>query len=805
MLVQDLVSYQVVPVLVSALKAAGFAQLLPLQELAMSRCFAPEPGTDEVADLGPQGLSRPEARRGRDVLAGPSASGKSVLAALWVVHQAHSGRRVLYLHPSPAQADAAHAQLGSIFGGVGLRLRRAGQGGLPDLLGQATQALTLDVLTVAASELLPLLVAMPGLLTEFQALCCDGAELLCDEQLGPQLELALTLLTPTPKPGQEALRLLVCSEVVAGLPQLATRLLAQLHVDERRPVELRWGVLCDGKFSFRSSRQALAPGEVAEVREEELYKPQKKPPGTQTSALAQVLRELTERGEQTLVLAPDRARAQVLADQAAAALRPLGGQARRGGARLLAGLATQDHQGLAALAQTPEGTQRARLQELLPCGVAFLDEGLLPSQQALVLQALAAGEVQVLCLPVAMAVTLAQRLQLDCKNVIVAEPWRWQESSKGLSGVRAELTSLELLRIGGLVARRRQTTLGAGRVMVQAFCRLEQETLWRGLLQAPPPQLQSRLRGVPLVDVALTLVAARVACTELALEQWLQSSWLAPVAGSDVGTGAATLHSMTLAMREAVSLLVEQGLLQRSETAQLRVTMLGQAAALQGLPVRTTLLWRRWVEAASGVCWQPLEALLTVMLSHSGEQVRVPLRLSELETGSYVKQLAQRAGEEGSAQRPLLQWLLGQGEALGLSQLRAVKKALLLTDWQDGGTLLALEGRYQVPAGVVWTAAGQAAQLLGALAAVGAACGLTAEGLQRLERMAATLRRPVVGTLASAGGLGVADASVSGRGAASVDLARAVFAIRAGLLAQRSAAAALPPEPTVAEHIAVPL
>jgi hypothetical protein len=38
-----------------------------------------------------------------------------------------------------------------------------------------------------------------------------------------------------------------------------------------------------------------------------------------------------------------------------------------------------------------------------------------------------------------------------------------------------------------------------------------------------------------------------------------------------------------------------------------------------------------------------------------------------------------------------------------------------------------------------------------------------------------------------------------------VDLARAVFAIRAGLLAQRSAAAALPPEPTVAEHIAVPL
>lgn len=801
MLVQDLVAYQVVPVLVSALQAAGFAQLLPLQELAMSRCFAPEPGTDEVADLGPQGLGQKDARRGRDVLAGPSASGKSVLSALWVVHQAHSGRRVLYLHPSPAQADAAHAQLGSIFGGVGLRLRRAGQGRLPELLGQAGEALTLDVLTVAASELLPLLVAMPGLLTEFQALCCDGAELLCDEQLGPQLELALTLLTPTPKLGQEALRLLVCSEVVEGLPQLATRLLAQLHVDERRPVELRWGVLCDGKFSFRSSRQALAPGEVAEVREEELYKPQQKSMGTQTSALAQVLRELTERGEQTLVLAPDRVRAQVLAEQAAAALRPVGGQARRGGARLLAGLATQDHQGLAALSQTPEGTQRARLQELLPSGVAFLDEGLLPSQQALVLQALAAGEVQVLCLPVALAL----RLQLDCKNVIVAEPWRWQESSKGLSGARAELTSAELLRTFGLVARRRQTTLGAGRVMVLASCRLEQETLWRGLLQAQPPQLQSRLWGVPLVDVALTLVAARVACTELALEQWLQSSWLAPVAASEVGTGAATLHSMTSAMREAVSLLVEQGLLQRSETAQLRVTTLGQVAALQGLPVRTTLLWRRWVEAASGVCWQPLEALLAVMLSHSGEQVRVPLRLSELETGSYVKQLAQRAGEAGAAQRPLLQWLLGQGEELGLSQLRAVKKALLLTDWQDGSTLVALEGRYQLPAGVVWTAAGQAAQLLGALAAVGAACGLTAEGLQRLERMAATLRRPVVGTLASAGGLGVAAAPVSGRGAASVDLARAVFAIRAGLLAQRSAATVCPPEPTVAEHIAVPL
>ena len=85
MLVQDLVSYQVVPVLVSALKAAGFAQLLPLQELALSRCFQPEPGTAEVADLGQPGSERPQGSRGRDVLAGPSASGKSVLAALWAV------------------------------------------------------------------------------------------------------------------------------------------------------------------------------------------------------------------------------------------------------------------------------------------------------------------------------------------------------------------------------------------------------------------------------------------------------------------------------------------------------------------------------------------------------------------------------------------------------------------------------------------------------------------------------------------------------------------------------------------------
>ena len=86
MLVQDLVAYQVVPVLVSALKAAGFAQLLPLQELAMSRCFQPEPGTDELADLGRSSLERPQDSRGRDVLAGPSASGKSVRAALRVVH-----------------------------------------------------------------------------------------------------------------------------------------------------------------------------------------------------------------------------------------------------------------------------------------------------------------------------------------------------------------------------------------------------------------------------------------------------------------------------------------------------------------------------------------------------------------------------------------------------------------------------------------------------------------------------------------------------------------------------------------------
>ena len=78
----------------------------------------------------------------------------------------------------------------------------------------------------------------------------DGLEALADPRLGPAIELALLGLRRARRGRGTArgLRLLASCTEVAGLPALATALQAELVVDERRPCELRSGVVHGGRL-----------------------------------------------------------------------------------------------------------------------------------------------------------------------------------------------------------------------------------------------------------------------------------------------------------------------------------------------------------------------------------------------------------------------------------------------------------------------------------------------------------------------------------------------------------------------------
>ena len=233
-----------------------------------------------------------------------------------------------------------------------------------------------------------------------------------------------------------------------------------------------------------------------------------------------------------------------------------------------------------------------------------------------------------------------------------------------------------------------------------------------------------------------------------------------------------------------------QELVQRELTGELRVTPLGRLGAELGLPVRTLLLMQRWAEAARQVDFTALEVLLALALSPSGVEAAVPLLLSEQESSDYWSRTLIRAAAEGAAERPLFRWLRAQAGVVRFEQTRALKKALLLCDWAAGRDGAALETEYHVWRGSLERAATEFGRLVESLRAICALRGWTATRLHSLDTLASQLQKAP----ATQPGQRV-DPSTPDSGAV---VARAVFSIRAALLAGRSAAASAPPRPVSA-------
>ena len=766
MQVDDLLAYQLVPSVVSAVRAAGVESLWPLQDKAVR---AGALASEGAADL---------------LIAGPSPSGKTFLLELCAVQAAHCGQRVLCVLPTEERAAAQSARLRSRYQRLGLRIGRLpatsqrGEAGrtAAELARAATESglAELDVALIGAARLTQQLVLEPRLLDGVDLALVDGLEALADPHLGPAVELALLGLRRSRR-GRGAtargLRLLAGCTEVAGLPALATVLQAELVVDERRPCELRSGVVHGGRLTYFSSRDDRGSGRRYEEELYEAPRAERAGAGGGPTPLMRLVAELCMRGEQTLVLLPDKARAVVAVEQLTAALRRCPPAPATGA--------------LARLAQTADGQARALLRETLGRGVALLEPGLLPSQRDLVLAACREGEVRVLC-----ATSLAELEQeldpeLRFRNVLLTERWTWRYQRRTRGYVRDEFGWLDWARIGGRAARGPAAGTTAGRAMLLAPSRYDAEVALRGLAAVAPEPLPLPLRAEPLDEVLLCLIAGQAAAAESELGELLAASvtgqalWSAP-------SGAAELRARISA---AVESLLTQELVCRGADAGLQATALGRTAAALGLPVRTVLLMQRWAEAARRVDFTSLEVLLALALSPSGVEAAVPLLLSEQEASDYWSRTLLRAAAEGAAERPLFRWLRAQAGVVRFEQTRALKKALLLCDFAAGRDGVELENDYQVWLGSLARAATEFGRLVAALRQVCALRGWETARLQTLDELAERLQkaprepaawteRPESAEPAPAESLGPSSGAV---------VTRAVFSIRAALLAGRSA------------------
>lgn len=801
MQVDDLLAYQLVPSVISAVRAAGVERLWPLQEKAVRAGAL-------VSDAA--------ARPGDLLIAGPSASGKTLLLELCAIQAAHSGRRVLCVLPTNERAAAVSARLRARYQRLGLRIGvlPGGDAGLQQAARteprpgpgpryeEGEGAGELDVALVSLSGLSQRLVVHPKLLAGVDVALVDELEALADPRLGPASELALLQLQHARSQaqgphgaggvsGQGPRIIYMCGEA-AGLSALAAALHAELVVDERRPVELRVGVVHGGRLSYLSSRDDRG----SERRyEEELHEPPRPARSAQSAPLGhsantgargadktplmRLVAELCMRGEQTLVLVPDKARAVIAAEQITTALR--------------ACPPAPATEALARLAQTEEGQAQTLLRETLSRGVALLDPAMLPSQRDLVVAACRDGEVRVLC--ATNPGELGQELdpELHFRNVIVTERWVWRYQRRTRGYVRDELGWRDWERIAGRASLARSAGGAAGRAMLLVPSRYDAEVALRTRAAAPPEPLPLPLHAEPLEEVVLSLLAGQACARADELAALLSRSVTGRAAWSSA-SGAAELRAR---IGTAVELLLAQELIQRdaAEPAVLRPTPLGRIGAASDVPVRTLLLMSRWADAARQVDFTALEVFLALALSPSGADAAVPLLLSEQESSDYWSRTLLRAAAEGAAERPLFRWLRAQSGVVRFEQTRALKKALLLCDFIAGRGGAVLENDYHIWRGALVRAAREFARLVTVLRAVCALRGWEAPRLQILDTLAQRLQKeptPQAARFECADGRAAPseldDSAGSSDSESGATIARAVFSIRAALLAGRSAA-----------------
>jgi hypothetical protein len=278
MLMRSLEAHDVPEAVLDAWESHCGRELLPVQELAV-----------KAGVLAGRSL----------LVSSPTSSGKTFVGEMAAIQAALSGRRVVYLVPTRALAEAKYRQFCARYEPVGLSVAIATR----DRRHQHDRVARgdFDLVVAVPEKLRALLAARPGLAEVIGTVVADELQVLADPERGPCLELLLgDLVAAAPE-----LQVVGLSAVLGEAQQVAQWLGAELLRDDRRPVELRRGVLEGGSYHYRQHNDGAEGTEKwPELAEG---------PADPGERMAQVAAALAERDGSALIFVRDRRTTELMA------------------------------------------------------------------------------------------------------------------------------------------------------------------------------------------------------------------------------------------------------------------------------------------------------------------------------------------------------------------------------------------------------------------------------------------------------------------------------------------------------------
>ncbi|MBL7645768.1 MAG: DEAD/DEAH box helicase [Candidatus Hydrogenedentes bacterium] len=674
MKIEGLIRYDIPEAVVDLWRRTESGELLPLQEAAVKR-----------KDLF---------GGGNLLIQAPTSSGKTFVGEMAAIHTALRQKQVVYLVPLKALAEEKYRSFSEKYSAYGLKVIISTRDHR-DFDGDLERG-DFSIAVVVYEKLSQLLVRRPERGVEIDLVIADELEILSDSERGAGVELLLTRLL------QGRCRLIGLSAVIGGAEKLAQWMGADLLQSDQRPVELRYGVLHEGRFRYRTYNR---PGEGVEELVDACSE-------SAEEALLLNVETFARRGESSIVFV--RAKH----------------DSRRGADRIAAQVDLPPAvKAVAALELLEPTRSRDGLIAVLEHGVAFHNSDLSPDERHVVEEAFRNGEALIMV----STSTLAVGLNLPARNVFVTtEKWCYDERL-GMPW-KTPVLHMEYENMGGRAGR-----FGAGhefgRSILVASSPFEQEACWRKYVEGEREVIDPQLARSPLEDHVLRLVASRHcrSVCELVglLERTLSGRW--------VWAETCPLEEVAGRVRAALHRCVEAGMvadLSADDDALLQATPLGLAVASKGISLATAREIHAWIAASSSRSWCEADVLLALASTPDGRQAQVMLTTREYDEADYSAKLKALTWDEPSDADVPLNRIRASRLQPFFEEVRAIKVTLFLMDWLAEAPVCTIEERYNTMAGQILAAAAQLSWLLDATDAMTMALGLEMGSTSRLGILA---------------------------------------------------------------------
>ena len=668
----QLIRYDVPPEIIALWRERESETLLPLQEMAVKR-----------HDLF---------GGGNLVIQAPTSSGKTFIGEMAAIRTAMRRKKVVYLVPLKALAEEKYLDFQEKYTAYGLKVIISTRDHRE--FDQDFEGGHFSIAVVVYEKLAHLLVRRPERLEEIDLIIADELELLSDPERGAMTELLLTRVL------QAGRRVIGLSAVLGEAERLADWMNATLVYYERRPVELRCGVLYEGVFRYRTHNEC-GEGEEAlvEVHGDSPWE-----------SLTQNVCALAERGEACLIFVKAKH------------------ESRRGAELLARRVALPAAtEALEALQRLEATRARDSLLETLAAGVAFHNADLAPEERRIVERAFRCGEVKVMV----STSTLAVGMNLPAQNVFLsADKWRYDKRLD--MPWKTPILRTEYENMSGR-AGRYGTGQEFGRSILVATTPFDQETFWRRYVEGECETIEPRLAKEPLENHVLHLVASRSCRTTEELLQFLEAT----LTGRWIWAETYTLDEIAFRIRAAVNRCVDAGMATAHPDGRLEATPFGLAVALKGVSIATARELEYWISKSETRAWIPLDLIFAAASTPDGRMLQVLLTAREYERADYPGQLKRCTREEELSADVPMNRIRNCTLQPFFEEVRAIKVALFLNEWIDHAPLRDIEERYNTMAGQILSAAEQVSWLVDAAAAIATALGAHTQFVEDIRRLSA--------------------------------------------------------------------